>query len=156
MMKGMRMILKSKKVTARGIKEGYKSGLEESISLQLTAHRPHVTWGYEKEKIKFVQPAKERSYTPDFILESHYPHKKIIIETKGRFVTADRQKHLMVQKQHPHLDIRFVFSNPNAKISKGSKTTYAMWCDKNNFKYAKKTIPTSWLKEIENGNNKSC
>lgn len=142
------MILTSKKQVARGIKEGYKSGLEESISLQLTAHRPHVTWGYEKEKIKFTQPAKERSYTPDFKLESHYPAKTIYIETKGRFVTADRQKHLMVKAQHPNFDIRFVFSNPNAKISKTSKTTYAMWCDKHGFKYAKKKIPPKWLKEM--------
>ena len=39
----------------------------------------------------------------------------IIIETKGRFTAADRRKHLLVRKQHPHLDIRFVFENSNAK-----------------------------------------
>ena len=51
--------------------------------------------------------------------------KLIIIETKGRFVTADRQKMLLVKEQYPDLDIRFVFSNPNSRISKKSKTTYA-------------------------------
>ena len=45
------------------------------------------------------------------------------------------------------LDIRFVFSNPNTKIYKGSKTTVAQWCEKYNFKYATKYIPTAWLKE---------
>lgn len=71
----------------------------------------------------------------------------IIIETKGRFMTADRQKHLMIQQDHPDLDIRFVFNNPNARISKTSKTTYAKWCEKYGFKYAKGSIPEAWLKE---------
>ena len=62
-----------------------------------------------------------RTYTPDFELPNG-----IIIESKGRFVAADRKKHLLVQKQHPELDIRFVFSNSKAKISKGSKTTLCM------------------------------
>ena len=71
----------------------------------------------------------------------------IIVETKGRFTPADRQKHLLVQKQFPELDIRFVFSNPNQKINKGSKTSYAMWCEKNGFLYAKGLIPKEWLME---------
>jgi hypothetical protein len=71
----------------------------------------------------------------------------LIIETKGRFVTEDRQKHLLIKAQHPELDIRFVFSNSRAKISKTSKTTYAAWCDKYGFKYADKRIPEAWLEE---------
>ena len=69
------------------------------------------------------------------------------MESKGRFVTEDRQKHLLVKKQHPELDIRFVFSNPRARISKTSATTYAAWCDKHGFLYAEKFIPAAWLKE---------
>ena len=72
----------------------------------------------------------------------------IIVESKGRFVVADRKKHLYVQKQHPDLDIRFVFSNSKAKISKGSKTTYADWCSKNRFLFADKLIPEEWINEI--------
>lgn len=93
-------------------------------------------------KIKFMEPAKGRTYTPDFILPNG-----IIVETKGRFVTADRQKHLLIKAQHPELDIRFVFSNSRSRISKLSATTYGMWCDKNGFKYADKLIPKEWLKE---------
>lgn len=142
----------NKKLTpkARGIKEGYRSGLEEDISSQLQAVRPHISFGYESEAIEYTQPAKVRKYHPDFILQREYPFIKIYIETKGRFVTADRQKHLMIKNEKPWLDIRFVFSNPNAKISKKSKTTYAMWCDKHGFKYAKKTIPIEWIKELQN------
>ena len=71
----------------------------------------------------------------------------IIVESKGRFVTADRKKHLLIKKQHPTLDIRFVFSNSKAKINKGSKTTYGDWCDKHGFLYADKLIPEEWLYE---------
>ena len=42
----------------------------------------------------------------------------------------DRRKHLAIQKQHPELDIRFVFSNAQAKLYKGSKTRYSGWCEK--------------------------
>ncbi|MCJ8277363.1 MAG: hypothetical protein MJK18_11025, partial [Bdellovibrionales bacterium] len=97
---------------------------------------------YEQETIDYTKPAKRSKYTPDFILPNG-----IVIETKGRFVTADRQKHVLIKDQHPDLDIRFVFSNSRNRISKTSKTTYAMWCEKNGFKYADKEIPKEWLDE---------
>lgn len=97
---------------------------------------------YETFKVGYVKPAKDSKYSPDFKLPSG-----IIIETKGRFLTDDRQKHLLVKAQHPDLDIRFVFSNSKVRITKASKTTYAAWCDKYGFKYADKRIPEAWLKE---------
>jgi hypothetical protein len=71
----------------------------------------------------------------------------IIVETKGRFVLADRKKHLLLQSQRPELDIRFVFSNSSAKINKGSPTSYADWCNKYGFIFADKLIPESWVSE---------
>ena len=71
----------------------------------------------------------------------------LVIETKGRFVTADRQKHLLVKEQHPDLDVRFVFQNSRARISKTSKTTYADWCNKHGFTFADKRVPEEWLLE---------
>lgn len=65
-------------------------------------------------------------------------------------MAADRKKHLLVKIQHPDLDIRFVFSNPNAKLRKGSPTTYADWCKKNGFLYAGKTVPLEWVQEKPN------
>ena len=91
-------------------------------------------------KITYEVPAKEHTYTPDFLLK----RSGVIVETKGIFTPEDRQKHLYVKAQHPEHDIRFVFQNPNAPIYKGSKTTYAMWCDKHGFKYAAKLIPLEW------------
>ena len=93
-------------------------------------------------KISYIKPERKAIYTPDFVLSNG-----IIVETKGRFLTADRQKHLLVKEQHPELDLRFVFSNSKAKISKSSKTSYGDWCEKNGFKYSDKTIPNDWLEE---------
>jgi len=123
-----------------GIKHGYRSGLEEKVSKQLD----ELSVEYEYEKLKIVYEVHEkRTYTPDFKILSN----GIIVETKGRFLGADRKKHLLVKKQHPELDIRFVFSNSKAKLSKGSPTSYADWCNKNGFKWADKLIPEEWLNE---------
>jgi hypothetical protein len=121
-----------------GFKYGYRSGLEDRISKQLKSLSVPVK--YEEMKIKYAIN-EVRTYTPDFELPNG-----IIIESKGRFVVADRKKHLLIKKQHPDLDIRFVFSNSKAKINKGSKTTYGMWCDKHGFLYADKLIPEEWIK----------
>lgn len=99
---------------------------------------------YEKHKLTYLIPATEHKYTPDFVLPNG-----IIIEAKGLFETEDRQKHLLIKKQYPHLEIRFVFSNPNTKIYKGSKTSYADWCKKYGYKYATRYIPDDWLKDAK-------
>ena len=125
---------------ARAIEEGYRSGLEERIAADLD--EAGVAAEFESVTVRYEQPAKPRRYTPDFPLPNG-----ILIETKGRFVTADRQKHKMIKACHPDLDIRFVFSNPNARISKTSKTTYAKWCEQYGFKYAKGSIPQEWIDE---------
>lgn len=131
-----------KKLTAKQVakKYGFRSGLEERIAEQLDKAR--VEYTYEQVKLKYIKPASEHIYTPDFVLPNG-----IIVETKGRFLQADRMKHLLVKEQNPTMDIRFVFSNSNSRISKTSKTTYAAWCEKHGFKYADKTIPQEWLDE---------
>jgi hypothetical protein len=125
---------------ARAIQEGYRSGLEEDVSVTLTGLG--VNFEYETVKIEWLD-VRKRKYTPDFILLDN----GIIIETKGRFVAADRRKHLEIQKQHPDLDIRFVFSNSRARLYKGAKSTYGDWCTKNGFLYSDVSIPEDWLKE---------
>lgn len=122
------------------VKYGFRSGLEERVAEQLD--QLGIEYTYEKVKLKYIRPASEHIYTPDFVLANG-----IIVETKGRFLLADRMKHIMVKKHNPTLDIRFVFSNSNARISKASRTTYAEWCRKNKYKYADKTIPLEWLQE---------
>jgi|TARA_R100001129_G_scaffold19241_1_gene12217 hypothetical protein len=125
-------------------KNGYRSGLEDKVAEYLTFHK--MKFLYEKVKIEWEDLAY-RTYTPDFILDNG-----IIIETKGIFTVADRRKHLCIKKQHPHLDIRFVFTNSNRKLQKNAKSTYAQWCIKYDFRYYNRIIPEDWLKE--KGKNK--
>lgn len=127
------------KISKTSKKLGFRSGLEEKVAKQLT--EAGVAYEYETTKIKYVVPESVHKYTPDFVLPNG-----VVVETKGRFTLSDRKKHLLIQKQRPDLDIRFVFSNSKTKISKGSKTSYADWCDKNNFIFADKEIPEEWLR----------
>lgn len=120
------------------IRNGYRSGLEDDISVDLKERG--VSFKYETLKIKWTL-LESKTYTPDFILPNG-----IIVESKGRFVSDDRKKHLKVREQHPNLDIRFVFSNSRGKLSKGAKSTYGEWCNKHGFIYADKRIPDEWLK----------
>ena len=117
----------------------YRSGLEIKVAKFLKKLK--IAFEYETLKIKYTKPASHHTYTPDFILPNG-----VIVETKGIFDAEDRKKHLLVQSQHPEHDIRFVFSNSRSKLYKGSKTTYAQWCNKNGFMYADKEIPQEWLK----------
>lgn len=131
--------MKRSKLRQRAIAAGYRSGLEEDLAKELEGKG--VAYEYETLTIKY-EVNEVRKYTPDFKLPNG-----IIIESKGRFTSADRKKHLLVQMQCPEYDIRFVFSNSKAKLNKGSKTTYADWCLKHGFQYADKHIPEDWIKE---------
>lgn len=139
-----------------GTKIKVKGGLEKATALDLI-ERAVANWTYESLPIPYTVPERRTRYTPDFILEA----KGFLIETKGEFSSKDRQKTLLVAKQHPDLDIRFIFSSPGSRLGKMSKTTYAMWCEKHGFKWAKAPtkiqrdkgtpmIPTLWLEEKPN------
>lgn len=123
-----------------GTVTAYRSGLEEKIAAQLEA--AGIPVAFEQFKLKYMVPAREATYTPDFVLRNG-----IIVESKGIFDVEDRKKHLLIREQHPELDIRFVFSSSRSKLYKGSKTTYAEWCEKNSFLFADKLIPVVWLRE---------
>lgn len=118
----------------------YRSGLEDRLATQLKL--AGVKASYELFTLPYIIPASKHTYTPDFVLPNG-----IIIEAKGIFDANDRAKHLLIKKQYPNLDIRFVFSNAKAKIYKGSKTTLAAWCEKHGYQYANREIPAKWLKE---------
>jgi len=128
------------KLRANAIKHGYRSGFEHKVSDQLKENK--IKFEYETTVIDYIKPETQHTYTIDFTLPNG-----ILVETKGRWVLEDRKKHLLIKKQHPELDIRMVFQSSKTKIRKGSKTTYAMYCDKHNIPWAEKVIPESWLKE---------
>ena len=129
----------------RAIANGYRSGLEDTTATCIAKAGCVVL--FETDKINYVVPSRDAKYTPDFKL----PKKGgfFYVETKGIWSVQDRQKHLLIKDQHPDIDIRFVFSNQNAKLYKGSPTTYAAYCQKHGFKYAHKVIPDDWLEEAK-------
>lgn len=123
----------------------YRSGLEEQLAAQIEAAQLPVN--FETLTLRFVWPARNSRYTPDFVIPGK--DKDIIIEAKGLFDVTSRQKMLLCKEQHPDLDIRMVFSNANAKLYAGSPTTYGAWCEKHGFPYAHKSIPDEWFHEHE-------
>lgn len=129
-----------------GLEHGFRSGLEEKVAAELAAKGIAVLYEDPNSVIRYVKPEEPSRYTPDFVLPNG-----IIVETKGRFVSADRKKHKLIKAQHPDKDIRFVFSNSKQRISKTSTTTYAMWCEQYGFKYSDRSIPEAWLKEPPKG-----
>jgi hypothetical protein len=125
-------------VKAVAAKYGFRSGLEMTIDESLKSRG--IDGEYEKHIIQYTKPETHHKYHPDFKLPNG-----VFVETKGRFLTDDRKKHLLIKAQNPNLDIRFLFQNSKTKISKASKTTYADWCIKHGFKFADKDIPDDWL-----------
>ena len=101
----------------------YRSGLEKETASFLKQKQKKVR--YELLKIEW-EDLRYRTYI---------------------FDSDDRRKHSEIRKQHPELDIRFVFSNARSKLYKGSKSRYYEWCEKNNFKWSHRVIPEKWLKE---------
>tara|TARA_Y100000593_G_C4123594_1_gene243911 strand:+ start:10 stop:495 length:486 start_codon:yes stop_codon:yes gene_type:complete len=116
----------------------YRSKFELELAKKLGNNK--VKFEYETKKFLYIP--KPRTYTPDFYL----PDTGIYIEAKGHLDKADRVKMALVKEQHKDLDIRFVFMNARNKIYKGSKTTYADWCNKHDFRWAEGAIPTEWYK----------
>lgn len=118
---------------------GFKSMLEVKIAEELESMGYPVF--YEVDKLEYVVPETRRKYIPDFSINGIY------LEGKGRFTSEDRKKMLLVKKNNPTAIIYIIFERPHDKLDKRSKTTKAMWCDKNGFKWCdiKDGIPKKWL-----------
>jgi len=122
---------KKKKTTSK-----FKSGLEEQVAKLLEGLG--VTYEYESCKVPYTI---QHHYHPDFILPNH-----VHLETKGYWSAPDRRKIAAVKRDNPELDLRMVFQSPYNKISKGSKTTYAKWCEKHDIPWTHfHDIPIDWL-----------
>jgi len=137
----------SLKISKTAFRLGYRSGLEKRVGDQII--EAGIKLSYETDKISYTVPARQAKYTPDFKLPK--PGGFFFVETKGIWAVQDRQKHVLIRQQLPELDIRFVFSNQNARLYKGSPTTYAAYCARHGFRYANKVIPDDWLEEAREG-----
>ena len=89
----------------------FRSKFEQRLAVAMK--RAGVIFTYESMRIKYV---KNHHYTPDFVLDNG-----VILEAKGRFMSSDRAKHLLVKAQHPDLDIRFVFMRASNTLTSGAR-----------------------------------
>lgn len=131
------------KTTETSDLQGYRSKFELSVANNL--EQRNITFGYESMLIRYVLECR---YTPDFILPNG-----IIIETKGRLLQKDARKHRAIKKQHPELDIRFVFTDINKRVENSKFTNY-QWCQKYGFEYAERVIPQEWIEHDTNKSNR--
>lgn len=74
---------------AAGVKHGWRSGLEERVADSLEARG--VAYSFEAETLHYVEPEKQRRYTPDFLIRTASGNL-IYVETKGRWLRGDRMK----------------------------------------------------------------
>lgn len=132
--------------------KGFRSKFESDFADYL--NKAKVKFGYEQDVLLYEVP---RKYHPDFTLNrptrKARVERKLFIELKGRFTSADRNKMLAVKEQNPFLDIRLIFMQDNF-LYKGSKTRYSDWCVKHGFEYhvvknTKVFIPDEWLIEVQ-------
>lgn len=130
---------------AAALKYGYKSGLEHTVAEAIKSTPYDLN--YETETINYIVPERKAKYTPDFVFTKRNG-QFMFVETKGRWTTADRTKMKYVLASNPGVDIRMVFQNPNQRLSKTSKTTYAEYALKLGIRHvAKNDIPSEWLEE---------
>lgn len=134
---------------------GRRSKFEDNVAEELDEagiKYTYETWSYEYDEPLRKNLARCADcgsrlllrtgwYTPDFFLENG-----VIIESKGRFTAADRRKMLAIKQDHPKLDIKMLFMRDN-KIHKNSSTYYSDWCMENDYDFAIKEIPKSWLNQ---------
>ena len=105
-----------------------RSKLEEHFETIL--QELHVEYEYEVTKVPYIVPESNHTYTVDWTLL-----KGLLIETKGYLADYnERRKYILIKEQHPEIDLRFVFADPNKKCG-GMKTTHAQWADKCGFKW---------------------
>lgn len=114
---------------------GFRSQFEADIHAGL----PEGSARYEAVHIPY-KVVVQRRYTPDWAL----PTQAIMIEAKGRFTKADRDKMLLVKSQFPDLDIRLIFMSLTAKVTK--TMTHEAWAKQHGFPCCKgPSLPADWL-----------
>lgn len=124
---------------------GKRSKLEEQFSYLLQTLS--IAEQYETKKIKYLVPESSHTYIIDFSLPNG-----IDIECKGFLRDVDeRRKYELIKRQHPEIDLRFVFANPDKKISRTSMN-HGDWATKVGFKWCgikDKDVIAQWTKEAE-------
>lgn len=134
---------------------GYRSGFEKAMAELLSSHG--ITFSYETGTIAYASPVrgadcgacgskrvqKHRKYLPDFRVG------RIVLETKGKFTSADRTKFLAIKASNPTVDLRLVFQRDN-KLRRNSESHYSDWAKAHGFKYhVGLKLPAKWVRELK-------
>lgn len=122
----------------------YRSKLEGDVAVALSQQGHPVN--YEQTVLAYVT---HQIYVPDFHLESE--HGLIYIEVKGRYTSADRSKTLRVISSNPEIRLFVALQQPNQRLSKTSKRTYAKWCNDHGIPWCPTPIPPDYLQQWLNG-----
>jgi len=127
----------------------FRSLLEKRFAAWVTNLK--IKFLYEPIKIPYTIPEQKRNYIPDFVISKKKAltiddlNDTLIIETKGRFVAADRKKMQYIKADNPNLDIRLIFPADEYLTKQGRKNKsgmrYSDWCEKYGFKYYIGTEP---------------
>lgn len=121
-----------------------RSGFEGKLYQELQADLgDRVEYENPKRRLSYVQPSKERTYSPDFT----FVGSPVIIEAKGKLDRSEREKLLWIKKHNKDADIRIVFMRDN-KITKRSRMRYTDWAKKHGFPCAVGSVPKEWVDEI--------
>ena len=104
---------------------GYKSMTEVRFAARLKS--ANIKFEYERDT--FVYQHDPQEYTPDFFIDD----SSIVLEVKGKLDYQTRRKLISIKKSNPDLDIRLVFEKPNNRISRGAKTRYWNWAEREGF-----------------------
>lgn len=118
----------------------YRSSYEKRVHENVDGRRT-VDYEPPDAALNYNRPA---TYIPDFRLANG-----ILVEAKGYFKPADRTKMLLVKKQNPQADIRFLFQRANNKLTKAKNSiAYWQWAERHGFEWAEgERIPDAWFKE---------
>lgn len=106
----------------------FRSKFESNVAS--TFRKKGLHFEYETKKYPFVQPAKRRVYTPDFIFDSG-----VIVECKGKLTADERNKLIWIKEAYPDLPLIVLFMRAKNKIRKGSPTSYGDWATKNKIEW---------------------
>lgn len=105
----------------------YRSPEEERLAQHM--EKAGLRFTYEERKLRYTHLTKT-TYKTDF--EVATPIGPVLVEVKGFWTHQNRQKVRQVLKSYPEINLVMAFIKPTNKISAQSKTTYAMFCEKNN------------------------
>jgi len=146
---------------AKGNLGPFKSFFEKNFALYL--HNIGISHSYEPVKVPYVVPAKNKTYTPDFVYDPKSLKRcksirsledlrgKVILELKGKLDFDAQTKMLLVRECNPWLDIRFIFPSDHViskqKKGKNGKFRCSDWCELHGFKYYIGFAPeVNWFK----------